>query len=132
MFVLAHLSDPHLAPLPRPRAWELAGKRALGFANWLRRRREHHRAEVLDTIIRDLNGVKPDHVALTGDLVNIALDREFAGAYSAYRDGRDEAGGAAAARRFSLARVTANREYRAVAGLVVAFGLLALRMWLRP
>jgi hypothetical protein len=28
MFLLAHLSDPHLAPLPRPRLLELVGKRA--------------------------------------------------------------------------------------------------------
>src|SRR5437867_2773343 len=38
-FVLAHLSDPHLAPLPRPRIADLLGKRGLGFINWQRRRR---------------------------------------------------------------------------------------------
>jgi hypothetical protein len=27
MFTLAHLSDPHVSPLPRPHAAELAGKR---------------------------------------------------------------------------------------------------------
>jgi len=30
-FTLAHLSDPHLAPLPAPLLGELAGKRAFGF-----------------------------------------------------------------------------------------------------
>ena len=33
-FTLAHLSDPHLPPLPKPRLIELAGKRALGYVNW--------------------------------------------------------------------------------------------------
>jgi hypothetical protein len=33
-FTLAHLSDPHLPPLPSPRLWELAGKRAFGYFNW--------------------------------------------------------------------------------------------------
>jgi hypothetical protein len=30
MFLLAHLSDPHLAPLPQPQWSELLGKRATG------------------------------------------------------------------------------------------------------
>ncbi len=37
MFVLAHLSDPHMAS--RPRFAELAGKRGLGFINWQRKRK---------------------------------------------------------------------------------------------
>jgi 3',5'-cyclic AMP phosphodiesterase CpdA len=77
MPVLAHLSDPHL-PLPRPRLSELAGKRALGFLNWHRGRRHEHRFEILETIVRDLEANAPDHVAVTGDLVNIALPGEFA------------------------------------------------------
>ena len=44
-FTLAHLSDPHLAPLPKPRLRELMGKRALGYLNWVRnRKRVHSRA----------------------------------------------------------------------------------------
>ena len=31
MFTLAHLSDPHLAPLPAPRIADLASKRVLGW-----------------------------------------------------------------------------------------------------
>jgi 3',5'-cyclic AMP phosphodiesterase CpdA len=76
-FVLAHLSDPHLAPLPSPRIVELAGKRALGYVNWLRRRQRIHRAEVLARIVADLKASVPDHIACTGDLVNIALPSEF-------------------------------------------------------
>ena len=79
-FVLAHLSDPHLAPLPLPGISELALKRILGFLNWHRARRRRHRSPVLAAIVRDLQFRMPDHVAVTGDLVNISLAREFAAA----------------------------------------------------
>ncbi len=77
MFVLAHLSDPHLAPLPRPRIAELASKRLTGYLNWLRKRRAIHRSDALAAIVRDLRRERPDHIAVTGDLVNIALPAEF-------------------------------------------------------
>jgi protein-S-isoprenylcysteine O-methyltransferase Ste14 len=51
------------------------------------------------------------------------LDARFAGEYSAYREGR----AALSDRPFSLARVKANREYRAVIGLILGCGLLYLR-----
>jgi 3',5'-cyclic AMP phosphodiesterase CpdA len=78
MFVLGHLSDPHLGPLPTPRLRELTGKRVIGIINWRRRRRVAHRAEVVDTLVHDLQAAHPDHIAVTGDLVNVALDLEFA------------------------------------------------------
>ena len=78
MFVLAHLSDPHLGPLPRPRLSELAGKRAAGFVNWRRKRHRIHRADVLARITTDLKGQAADHIAVTGDLVNISLAGEYA------------------------------------------------------
>jgi 3',5'-cyclic AMP phosphodiesterase CpdA len=77
MFTLAHLSDLHLAPLPQPRLSELASKRVLGYLNWRRTRAAIHRAEVADALVRDLKSQAPDHIAVTGDLVNIALDAEF-------------------------------------------------------
>jgi 3',5'-cyclic AMP phosphodiesterase CpdA len=77
MFVLAHLTDPHLAPLPKPRLVELAGKRVLGYLNWRRSRHRVHLAEQLSLLVRDLKAQAPDHVAVTGDLVNIALAAEF-------------------------------------------------------
>ena len=80
MFVLAHLSDPHLAPLPPPRLGELASKRLLGYLNWVRKRRAIHRRDVLAAIVADLHAAKPDHIAVTGDLVNIALPAEIANA----------------------------------------------------
>src|SRR3979411_205297 len=78
MFVLAHLSDPHLAPLLTPRLRDLAGKRLLGYVNWRRNRHKVHRTEQVDMLVRDLKSRAPDHVAVTGDLVNIALEAEFA------------------------------------------------------
>jgi len=77
-FTLAHLSDPHLAPLPAPRLRELIGKRVLGYLNWTRNRNKIHRRQVLDALVGDLRAQRPDHIAVTGDLVNIALEAEFA------------------------------------------------------
>src|ERR1700740_1630737 len=75
MFILAHLSDLHLAG--RPRLAELVGKRGLGFINWQRKRKYIHRPEVLDAITRDLTSQPHDHVAVTGDLVNFSLTDEY-------------------------------------------------------
>jgi 3',5'-cyclic AMP phosphodiesterase CpdA len=77
MFVLAHLSDPHLAPLPRPRFYELAGKRLSGYANWRLNRQHFHLRTALDAIIADLKSQHVDHIAVTGDLVNLSLASEF-------------------------------------------------------
>src|ERR1700760_2897705 len=77
-FTLAHVSDPHLPPLPKPRLSELAGKRALGYLNWTRNRHKYHRRDVLDLLVSDLRAQVPDHIAVTGDLVNLALEAEFA------------------------------------------------------
>ena len=77
MTVLAHLSDPHIGPLPRASMRELFGKRALGFVNWHRRRKAIHRMDTLTDLVADLKSQMPDQIALTGDLVNIALPAEF-------------------------------------------------------
>jgi 3',5'-cyclic AMP phosphodiesterase CpdA len=76
-FVLAHLSDPHLGPLSQPHMRELASKRLIGYINWRRSRHRIHRRDALDAITHDLHAEQPDHVAITGDLVNIALPAEF-------------------------------------------------------
>ena len=51
------------------------------------------------------------------------LDEKFEGAYAEYRAGTM----APAQRRFNWARVGANREHRALVGLVLAFVVLGLR-----
>ncbi|WP_246164477.1 metallophosphoesterase family protein [Blastochloris sulfoviridis] len=78
LFTLAHLSDPHLGPLPPARRRELAGKRLLGWLNWQRGRARRHTADTLRLIEADIARHQPDHVAVTGDLVNLALAAEFA------------------------------------------------------
>ncbi len=77
MFTLAHLSDPHLAPLPEPHWSDLLGKRVTGYLNWQRRRRFIHQRPVLDAIVADLKSHAADHIAVTGDIANIALPQEF-------------------------------------------------------
>src|SRR5262249_51003066 len=54
------------------------GKRALGYLNWTRNRQKYYRREVLDALVADLKAQAPDHIAVTGDLVNLALEAEFA------------------------------------------------------
>jgi 3',5'-cyclic AMP phosphodiesterase CpdA len=76
MFVLAHLSDPHMAQTPR--LVELAGKRGLGFINWQRGRKYIHRRETLELVTRDVKAIGADHIAVTGDLVNLSLPVEYA------------------------------------------------------
>ncbi len=76
-FTLAHLSDPHLAPLPQPRLSELIGKRVTGYINWQRKRRFIHDAVTLEAIVADLKRQAADHIAVTGDIANIALPQEF-------------------------------------------------------
>ena len=80
MFSLAHLSDPHIGPIATPRLRELLNKRGLGLINWYRKRHRHHHADVLNAVVKDMQAQSPDHIAVTGDLVNISLDTEFAGA----------------------------------------------------
>lgn len=90
MFTLAHLSDLHMAV--EPRGSQLLSKRGLGYINWLRKRKNIHRPEVLDALVRDLKTQSFDHVAVTGDLINFSLPDEYARAHdwlAALGDARD-------------------------------------------
>ncbi len=75
-YLLAHLSDAHIGPLPRPRTRELIGKRITGFMNWQRRGKLHDMA-VLADLVADLKAQAPDHIAMTGDILNLGLPDEF-------------------------------------------------------
>ena len=75
-FRLAHLSDAHIGPLPVPRMRDLLGKRLTGYLNWHRRSRIHN-MDVLAKIVADIHAQAPDHVAMTGDILNIGLPAEF-------------------------------------------------------
>ncbi len=76
-FVLAHLSDPHVPHRLLTWPTALLNKRIFGFLTWQFRRVRLHRREVLDALSCDLAKVGADHVAVTGDVVNIALPKEF-------------------------------------------------------
>jgi 3',5'-cyclic AMP phosphodiesterase CpdA len=76
-FLLAHISDPHIGPLPRPRRRELLGKRVTGYLNWKQGRSRVHDMATLGHIIADLKAHHPDHMAVTGDIANIGLPAEF-------------------------------------------------------
>lgn len=77
MFRLAHISDVHLGPLPRVTYRELASKRVVGYVNWQRNRRHLLHDGVIGQIVADIEQHQPDHLAVTGDLVNLALDAEI-------------------------------------------------------
>ena len=74
---IAHLSDIHLGPIVGffPRYWN--AKRAMGFINWKRKRKRSFRRDVLDRLVADLQAQQPDHIAVTGDLINIGLPMEM-------------------------------------------------------
>jgi 3',5'-cyclic AMP phosphodiesterase CpdA len=75
--LLAHLSDAHIGPLPRPHRRELIGKRITGYMNWTRGRSLTHSMDVLAAIVADIHAQRPDHIAMTGDILNIGLKAEF-------------------------------------------------------
>jgi len=90
MFVLAHLSDLHMAV--KPELAQILNKRGLGYINWQRGRKYFHRPEVLEAVTRDLKAQSFDHIAVTGDLVNLSLPDEYAAAaawLAALGNGRD-------------------------------------------
>lgn len=75
LLTLAHLSDIHLPP-PRPYFGDIRMKRMLGMLNWYAGRRRQHLAATLSAIVADMQSQAPDHVAVTGDLVNVGLPFE--------------------------------------------------------
>jgi len=79
-FRLAHLSDLQLPPPPLPFRWrDVASKRLLSRFAWRRKQRRHIQA-VLDAIAADIAAHSPDHVVITGDVINFATPEEFAAA----------------------------------------------------
>ena len=77
MFRLAHISDPHLGPLP-PLTWrDLASKRITGYVNWQRHRGKMMGSPILAHLMTDLQSQNIDHLVITGDLVNLGLGEEI-------------------------------------------------------
>ncbi len=76
--ILAHLSDPHILDLRGvPLHRMLLNKRLTGWVNLRLKRGHKHRPAVVEAMMADLRALSPDHVAITGDLTNLALEPEF-------------------------------------------------------
>lgn len=75
---LAHLSDIHLGPLPESVAWkDFALKRVIGTLSWKLKRHKLHDPAIAEAIVKDIKAAAPDHVAFTGDLLNVSAHAEF-------------------------------------------------------
>jgi len=77
-FTLAHLSDPHLPIIRQPNTLQLMNKRITGFLSWQINRRHIHLPAVLAALVSDIKANQPDHIAITGDLINVSLPDEYA------------------------------------------------------
>ena len=67
----------HLGPLsPHDVFAQFKLKRLIGGLSWLSRRKIHL-PKIADVMLIDIAAAKPDHIAFTGDLANIAAPNEF-------------------------------------------------------
>lgn len=76
-FVLAHLSDPHIACVSRVKKRDFLNKRLFGYLRWRLFRKRVHQDEILSILQEDLKSIRPDHIAVTGDLTHLGLPVEF-------------------------------------------------------
>jgi 3',5'-cyclic AMP phosphodiesterase CpdA len=72
--------------LPRLSVHELFSKRITGFVNWHRNRRKHLFGGTLDVLLDDIRARQADHLAVTGDLVNLASGIEIRAAAAWLRE----------------------------------------------
>lgn len=79
-FTLAQLSDLHLPTTGGLGLRHWTVKRFLGYLNWHWRRKQAFGLEAVDALLADMAVQDPDHVAVTGDLVNLGLPSELAAA----------------------------------------------------
>lgn len=74
---IAHLSDLHLLSLEGVPLRRFINKRLTGYAN-LRLKRGHvHRSNYVRAVAQEIARQRVDHVVITGDLTNLALEPEF-------------------------------------------------------
>lgn len=75
---IAHLSDLHLLTLEGLTARRLLSKRLTGYLNLRFKRGHKHSHKAAEKLAAGIVDAKPDHVVITGDLTNLALESEFA------------------------------------------------------
>lgn len=77
MLRLIHMSDLHFAPLP-PVSWRaLCGKRLIAYINWQSHRKHSMSSGVYAALCAHIRKQDFQHLAISGDLVNLALPQEF-------------------------------------------------------
>ena len=76
-FTLAHFSDVHLSPVSGFTFPHWNAKRVLGFLNWQRGRKFVHQRAIADRLVADVKSLRVDHIAITGDLINLGLPAEY-------------------------------------------------------
>jgi len=76
-FLLAHISDLHLAQLWHMRPQQLLNKRLLGYLRWKLGRHARQDPSIAEVLIDDLHAISPDHTVITGDLTHLGLPCEF-------------------------------------------------------
>jgi 3',5'-cyclic AMP phosphodiesterase CpdA len=74
---VAHISDLHLLALDGVPIHRFLNKRISGWANLRLKRASKHRSGYVKAIITELARRDVDHVVVTGDLTNLALEGEF-------------------------------------------------------
>jgi len=74
---LAHISDLHVLDTTGVSWTRYMNKRLTGLANLWTLRRHGHPVEIFDALMQHLQKQAYDHVALTGDISNLALESEF-------------------------------------------------------
>lgn len=75
--LVAHLSDLHLLGEGEVAPWRYLNKRLTGLVNLKWRRHAVHKPDVARALARELRARGVGHVVVTGDLSNLALEREF-------------------------------------------------------
>ena len=74
---IAHLSDLHVLALAGVSPFRFMNKRLTGYANLRLKRKHIHRRAYVEAIATEIARSKIDHVVVTGDLTNLALEAEF-------------------------------------------------------
>ncbi len=74
---LAHLSDLHVLALDGVGWTRFLNKRITGLANLRGNRSHHHKPALIERLLGSLGAARVDHVVVTGDLTNLALEAEF-------------------------------------------------------
>ncbi len=77
MLRIAHISDLHVLDLVGTQWHEFLNKRVTGAMNLIGIRRNAHPVSIAEQLADRLAAGDIDHVILTGDLTNLALDSEF-------------------------------------------------------